>query len=124
MLINYKADRSSKRWNGTAIIPLTYLPVNASKLNVFSYHGLRDKRVVNALYPVENIATAELDEYVMFHTLAAYLYNYKLLKHFLVINWHRSNPSIALFYQLKILISCRRFGRMRYKGNILEMQIF
>jgi hypothetical protein len=36
--------------------------VNASKLNVFSYHGSRDKRVVNALYPVENIATAELDE--------------------------------------------------------------
>ncbi|XP_046655409.1 uncharacterized protein LOC124348996 isoform X2 [Daphnia pulicaria] len=63
MLINYKADRSGKRWNGTAIIPLTYLPVNASKLNVFSYHGSRDKRVVNALYPVENIATAELDDH-------------------------------------------------------------
>ncbi len=62
MLINYKADRDGKRWKGTAIIPLSYLPVNASKLNVFSYHGSRDKRVVNALYPVENIATAELDE--------------------------------------------------------------
>lgn len=62
MLINYKADRTSKRWNGTAIIPLAYLPVNSSKLNVFSYHGPREKRVVNALYPVENIATAELDE--------------------------------------------------------------
>ncbi|XP_032794729.2 uncharacterized protein LOC116931257 [Daphnia magna] len=68
MLINYNADRIGKRWNGTAIIPLSYLPTNTSKMNMYSFHGLSDKRVVNALYPVSNNPPTGLDD----HRIEAY----------------------------------------------------
>ncbi len=62
MLINYNANRDGKKWTGAAIIPLSFLPVNVTKMNVFSYHGPKDKRIVNSLYPV-GISSSTVDEY-------------------------------------------------------------
>ena len=61
MLIKYNANKEDKIWNGTAAIPLSYLPVNVSKMNIYSYHGPKDKRIVNSLYPVAS-TTIELNE--------------------------------------------------------------
>lgn len=46
-------DELSKRWSGTAIIPLEYFPpgIAAGKMNAYSIYGSGSKRVYEALYP-------------------------------------------------------------------------
>lgn len=64
MQINYAAARKDKMWEGSAIIPIAYLPPRVTKMNIYAFHGSGSKRIVEALYPVAFKQGATVDEYV------------------------------------------------------------
>lgn len=65
--MHYTATISTqqKTWQGTAQIPLSYLPHGVSKMNAYAIHGSGDQRVYESLYPVPKVKYTKPD----FHRL-------------------------------------------------------
>ena len=46
-----KIDRTKNTWNGTAIIPIDYLPPHVGRINAYAIHGSGVNRRYESLYP-------------------------------------------------------------------------
>ena len=85
LLIDYTSTRQENLWQGTAIVPVEYLPARVTKMNIFAYHGTGENRITEALYPFPSGSSAPFDEY--YKSISQIIRKY-LIKQFFLFSSH------------------------------------
>lgn len=74
-----KIDRTKNTWNGTAIIPIDYLPPHVGRINAYAIHGSGVNRRYESLYP----ASADVSDPDLWVKWSHCIVNYTIM-HWLV----------------------------------------
>ena len=74
-----KIDRTKNTWNGTATIPLDYLPPHVGRINAYAIHGSGVNRRYESLYP----ASADVSDPDLWVKWSHCIVNYTIM-HWLV----------------------------------------
>jgi len=96
--IEYTAqiDRIKNTWNGTATIPMDYLPPHVGRINAYAIHGSGVNRRYESLYP----ASADVSNPDLWVKSSHCIVNYTIM-HWLV------KSSLFIFSKQKNLFPCR-----------------